>query len=181
MPDIDLLAQLKREIAVANSLLLATMEDLSEEQIQSRPGGTLPSIAFQVWHSARWADHDCETHYPGGRQVWFSQGFSERWHLEGLDQSDSETGTGLGDDQAAALALPGKQELLAYARAAFAGMERAIANLGEAQLATQTGSPESTGGSIQTLLFTHLSHVNRHLGMIEAIKGLQGQRGTATR
>jgi uncharacterized damage-inducible protein DinB len=178
---VDLLAQLKSEIVTANSLLLASIEDLSEEQIQARPGGTLPSIAFQVWHSARWADHDCEVHYGGGTQVWLAQGFSQRWQLGGLDQSDSETGTGLGDEQAAALALPGKQELLAYSSAAFAAMERSIANLGLDQLATQTGSAESTGGSIQTLLFTHLSHVNRHLGMIEAIKGLQGRRGTATR
>jgi DinB superfamily len=181
MADLDLMAQLKSEISVANSLLLATIEGLSEEQIQARPGGTLASIAFQIWHTARWADHDGEAHYGGGKQIWYSQGFSQRWNLAGLDQSDSATGTGLGDDQAAALALPGKQELITYASAAFAAMERLVEDLNASQLATQTGSLESTGGSIQTLLFTHLSHVNRHLGMIEAIKGLLGQRGTATR
>ena len=181
MAPLDLLAQLKQEIAAANGLLLEAIAELTEEQVRARPGGTLPSIAFQVWHSARWADHDNAAYYGGDREIWFADGFAERWGLIGLEASDSETGTGLADEQAASLALPGKQELLSYASAAFVAMESSVAKLAATQLTVAAEPPESTGGTIQALLFTHLSHVNRHLGMIEAIKGLQGLNGSATR
>ena len=34
--------------------------------------------------------------------------------------------------------------------------------------------------SIGTVVMSHLTHANRHLGMIEALKGMLGVRGTAT-
>ena len=129
-----------------------------------RPGGTLPSIAFHVWHTARWADYDCEV-YGGSRQVWSSHGFAEHWNLRGIEESDGGTGTGLGDEQTAALELPGRDELLTYASAAFRLFEDTMERLDDAQ----------------AVLFMHVTHVNRHLGMVEAIKGLQGMHGTATR
>jgi hypothetical protein len=180
MAGFDLLAQLKHEIAVANGSLIEAIEDLGEEQIQARPGGTLPSIAFHIWHSARWADYDREI-YGGGTQVWHSQGFAERWNLAGISQSEAETGTGLSDEQAGALVFPSSQELVSYASAAFAAFEGMIAPLDEAQLALHIDVPAVQGGNLQALLFGQLVHVNRHLGMIEAIKGVQGLRGTATR
>jgi len=180
MPGLNLPGQLKHEIAVANGLLIAAIGDLGEEQIQARPGGTLPSIAFHVWHSARWADYDREI-YGGGRQVWHSQGFDERWNLAGISKSEAETGTGLSDEQAGALVFPSSQELLSYALAAFTAFEGMIAPLDEAQLALHIDAPGIQGHNLQDLLFGQLVHVSRHLGMIEAIKGLQGLRGTATR
>jgi hypothetical protein len=176
----DPLAQLKDETFEAVRLLLEAVAGLSDEQVNLRPGGTVPSIAFHVWHSARWADYDCEV-YRGVPQVWASQGFAERWDLQGIEASDGGTGTGLGDDQAAVLQFPGRDELLAYASAAFGLLRETVAGLDDAQLASQVDVRDGTHRSLQTLLFMHLTHVNRHLGMVEAIKGLQGLQGTATR
>jgi hypothetical protein len=140
----------------------------------------LPSIAFHVWHSARWADYDCEA-YGGVDQVWLSEGFAERWKLNGIDASDGGTGTGLGVEQTAALQLPGRDELLTYASAAFRLLRETVAGLDDVQLSSQVDARDGTHRSVQALLFMHLTHVNRHLGMVEAIKGLQGISGTATR
>jgi hypothetical protein len=100
-----MLAQLKDETFGSLRLLLDNVAGLSDAQVNARPGGTLPSIAFHVWHSARWVDYDCEV-CAGVPQVWLSHGFAERWQLAGIEQSDGGTGTGLGDDQAAALRAP---------------------------------------------------------------------------
>lgn len=180
MANTDLLAQLKAETFESVRLLLESIEPLSDAQVNARPGGTLPSIAFHVWHSARWADYDVEA-CTGLPQVWLNRGFAERWKLEGIDASDGGTGTGLGDDQAAALELPGTGELLAYASEAFALLEDAVEQLLDGRLTLRPDNRESRVESIEALLFAHLTHVNRHLGMVEAIKGLQGMHGTATR
>ena len=176
----DLLTQLRQETFASIELLLGAVSGLSDEQANFRPGGTLPSIAFHVWHSTRWADYDCEA-CVGAPQVWASGGFAERWQLTGLEQSDGGTGTGLGDDQAAALQLPGTRELLAYASAAFVSLEETVAGLLDGRLTLRLDNRESRVESIEGLLLAHLTHVNRHLGMVEAIKGLQGMHGTATR
>jgi hypothetical protein len=161
-------------------LLLEAIASLSDEQVTSRPGGTLPSIAFHVWHSARWIDYDCEV-YGGGPQLWLAEGLAERWKLKGIEASDGGTGTGLGDDEAAELDLPGQDELMSYASAIFKRLRETVAGLDDAGLAMQPDPRDGTQRSVQALLFMHLTHVNRHLGMIEAIKGLQGMHGSATR
>jgi hypothetical protein len=178
--DLDVPAQLKDETFGSLRLLLDNVAGLSDAQVNARPGGTLPSIAFHVWHSARWVDYDCEV-CAGVPQVWLSHGFAERWQLAGIEQSDGGTGTGLGDEQAAALRLPGTRELLAYASSVLALLEETVARLEAGQLALRPDARESRVESLEGLLFGHLTHVNRHLGMVEAIKGLQGMHGTATR
>jgi DinB superfamily len=176
----DLLRLLKDETFGSIRLLLDGVAGLSDEQVQSRPGGTLPSIAFHVWHSARWADYDSEA-CGGVPQIWLKQGFAERWQLQGIETSDGGTGTGLGDDEAAALQLPGTRELLLYASAAFMLLEQTVERLVDGELTLRLDQRESRVDSIEALLLAHLTHVNRHLGMVEAIKGLQGLSGTATR
>lgn len=180
MPPEEPLAQLRKATFGSIRLLLDGVAGLSDAQVVARPGGTLPSIAFHLWHSARWADYDCEV-CAGVPQVWLSGGYAARWRLPGIEDSDGGTGTGLGDDQAAALELPGTRDLMAYATAAFASLEATVAQLEDGRLALRPNPRESGADSVEALLFMHLTHVNRHLGMVEAIKGLQGMRGTATR
>jgi hypothetical protein len=180
LAEADVYAQLKRGTFGSMRLLLESVASLTDGQVKTRPGGTLPSIAFHVWHSARWADYDCEA-CAGVPQVWLTEGFAERWKLSGIEASDGGTGTGLGDDQAAALDLPGTEELVAYAASAFGLLEDTVGKLTDGRLLLKTDRRESRAESVEALLFMQLTHVNRHLGMVEAIKGLQGLHGTATR
>jgi len=40
----------------SHEAVLRLVEDLSEEQLKEQSSTTSPSIAFHVWHVARWAD-----------------------------------------------------------------------------------------------------------------------------
>ena len=83
------------------------------------------------------------------------------------------------------LPLPGKADLLDYARRAFAATERALAALTDDDLRTpnalEAGGAHAATPTIGDAILTHLTHTNRHLGEIECLRGLQGLRGTATR
>ena len=55
-----------------------------------------------------------------------------------------------------------------------------IDTLSETQLSQPTRPPDAPTRTVQNVLLTHLAHDNRHLGMIEALRGVLGLRGSAT-
>lgn len=175
--------------------VLALIDDLSDAQLAWRPAPAGHSIAWNLWHLARWSDY-LQATIPGmtpalgaslgpGRQVWEAQDLAGRWGLPAAALGAHETGMLMSDEVAAGLALPGKAALLDYARLAFAAAERAVAAIDDGQLlapndleaAASPDSPRTVGDAI----ITYLTHTNRHLGEIECLRGLQGLRGTATR
>ena len=87
---------------------------------------------------------------------------------------------GLGDDDAAALPLPARDTLLVYTRKSFAAIEEALRAVDKTQFDAPckdwAGRDTTVGGAA----IHHLIHINRHLGMIEALRGILGDRGTAT-
>ena len=103
----------------------------------------------------------------------------ERWSLAAFDLGGDATGMGMADEVSAALRLPAKDPLLDYARRAFEAANRAVEAADEEQLREDCedlyGRQTSVGGAV----LSHLAHVNRHLGMIEALRGVRGLRGTA--
>ncbi len=64
---------------------------------------------------------------------------------------------------------PAKEVLIDYYVRAYQSVETVMA-----ELKPEMYDAQSHG------LFLHLSHTNRHLGMIEALRGAQGMIGTAT-
>jgi hypothetical protein len=94
---------------------------------------------------------------------------------------EAETGTEMGDEVSERLSWPDKAALLGYAHEAFAARQGAIRGLVPESLLQAIHSPHISDNSKLDLLLTHLSHDNRHLGMIEAMRGFLGLRGTATR
>lgn len=170
---------LKGEIRETNRRIVLAVGDLTNEQLIWQPGGTTPSIAFHLWHSARWADNDRAV-ITGQAQVWQMEGYADRWRLTDIPLGEADTGTGLSDDQSAGLVLPSKAVLLEYVAAVFVGVDEMLVHLTPDQLASRVTAVDGQY-SVQGLLFTHLTHTSRHLGMIEALKGLQGLTGTATR
>ncbi|HEX5140199.1 MAG TPA: DinB family protein [Dehalococcoidia bacterium] len=154
-------------------------EDLTDAELRWRPGPHAPSIGFHVWHLARWADHDA-AEITGRKQIWEVKKLGQAWNLpEAL--GDSETGTGMDDDVSTGLPLPGKTTLLAYANDAFAALEAATAGLSAALV---NGMPLPVGMDADkavSFLLEYPTHDNRHLGMIEALRGQLRDSGTATR
>ena len=165
------------------------VDELTEDQMMIG-SATSPTIAFHVWHVARWADllqaripgmtTELRRHLGEGEQIWEIEQLVERCSLAAFDLGGDATGMGMADEVSAALRLPAKDPLLDYARRAFEAANRAVEAADEEQLREDCedlyGRQTSVGGAV----LSHLAHVNRHLGMIEALRGVRGLHGTAT-
>jgi hypothetical protein len=191
-----------REIADVYSLghrnVLGAVSDLSEDQMRWRPARG-NSIAFNLWHIARWADHMqavVGTITPGLRdrlgkstQIWFRDGLSAKWGFPADRLGAAETGMGMDEEASAELPLPAKDKLVGYATVAFATADRAVGEVREDDLAhaaefdpaTVPWASPAEYGTVANWLLGAVRHDSRHLGMIEALKGAVGLRGTATR
>jgi len=177
-------------IAQTHALLLTSIQDLSEEQIRWQHGPQAPSIRFHLWHAARWADK-VQSALPGltddlnrrlgtSTELWESDGLEGRWGLTDHHRGVNDTGMGLDDEASASLPLPGKDVLLAYARRVFEAADRAAAAVDDVQFRAPCTDLYGRENVVGDVLLSHLTHVNRHLGMIEALRGILGTRGTAT-
>ncbi|HMN27351.1 MAG TPA: DinB family protein [Caldilineaceae bacterium] len=176
--------------------LITVAERLSEEELTTPPQPGAQPIAFHLWHIARWADH-LQAALPGmtttldhrlgpGQEVWEMEQMAVRWGFAAETLGHAETGMGMRDDQSAALPWPSKRALLDYTKAVFRLAERATRAVDdELFLSAEAPQPRTagiwvTGSTVGDALLTHLTHTNRHLGMIECLAGLFTGSGTAT-
>ena len=122
-------------ISFIHRSFLAAVGDLDEDAFRARPGAKAPSIAFHLWHTARWADAfqgrlgtfaPQLARFAEREQIWDAGGLAATWALGG-GLGEEATGMGLDDDVSAALPLPGRDEVASYARDAFAAAESASA------------------------------------------------------
>ncbi len=85
------------------------------------------------------------------------------------------------DDMSASLGLPTKDVILDYVRRTFSAANEAVSSISESSFHT---SRYSRGHGEEQLIgdvvVSAITHNNRHLGMMEAIRGLLGMPGTAT-
>jgi uncharacterized damage-inducible protein DinB len=181
----DALDLIKERVKLANKQALALAESVTAEQLAWRPTPKAHSIAWTLWHIARSADRmSVELAAPGANrtEVWVGDGLAKRWRLGPEVIGSNSVGTDVSDDVAATIAPPARDDLLGYARRAFAAVESSVAALTDADLGREYESAvlerhETVGN---TLLIC-LTHTNRHLGELEYLKGLQGMKGTVTR
>lgn len=172
-----------------HSLAIALAERSTADQFAWRPEQGVNSIAFHLWHLARWADH-LQSRLPhmtqglhealGDRpEIWKLEGLAERWGFPAELLGHDETGMLMDDNQAALLPLPEQAVLIEYARRAFQAAEEAVARIPAGQFTrTNDQKPDET---IAEILTSHMQHDARHLGMMECLLGLQGTHGSATR
>jgi hypothetical protein len=86
----------------------------------------------------------------------------------------------MSNEAAEEILFPDQKEVVGYARIAFAYAEEAITLVSDDQL---MAAPKVDPGGDTKLdnVLIYLEHLSRHLGMIEAITGLQGALGSSTR
>jgi hypothetical protein len=177
--------------------LLAAVAHLDDSQMRARSGNAT-SIAFNLWHVARWADWlQCTLtsfteglHLPIGPrdEIWASEGLAARWGLAEAALGNSQTGMGMDDSASAALRLPPKADLVAYAELAFAAVDAVLVALNDDALDAPAVIPRDrapwiTAAEPLTVMYwflIYLDHGARHLGMVETLRGIAGLRGTAT-
>ena len=164
----------------AYRLVREVVTDLSEEQLRWQPNLTTPSIRFHLFHIARWADDLHQQLVGADRQLWHAEEIAARWGFDQVALGTGESGETLDDEAAMALPLPERMVLFAYCDRVFAAADQALAAIGDEEMHRPV--TEADGGSLPlgASIAGQLSHTARHLGMIECLRGIQGQRGTAT-
>jgi hypothetical protein len=170
-------------------LLLQTTEDLNAEQMATWPRPHATAIRFHLWHIARWADI-VAAHLPTmgtapgvtpAREIWAVEGLAVAWGMAGHDLGFRESGMTLSDADAQALPFPADATLRDYAARTFAAVDAAVDAIDDARFIQLGRDPLDREVTVGAAILTHLAHVARHLGMIEALRGVLGLRGTATR
>ncbi len=175
---------LLRSYRVAHERLLTAAEGLSSEQFAWSAGPSLHSVAWQLWHAARWDDVFASyLHRVFGRdprtQVWERESLADRWSLTPGSLGRRDTGTEMSDEMAEQVRFPDQNEVVGYARLAFAYTEEAITfTPADRLLAVEKDDPDND--SLLDNVLIYAEHLSRHLGMIEAIRGLQGSAGSPT-
>jgi len=184
--------------ALGHRNVLDAVKELDEDQMRWRPPRS-NSIAFNLWHIARWADHMqwvVGALTPGLRErrgtsgeIWSRESLSTKWGFRAGALGAAETGMGMDEDASAELPLPPKDDLIAYATRAFEAADRAVRDVRDDDLSREAEfdpamipwTSTSEHGSVANWILGGIRHDSRHLGMIEALKGAIGIRGSATR
>jgi uncharacterized damage-inducible protein DinB len=176
--------------------ILALTQELSDEQVAQQASPTAPPIGWHVFHIGRWADRlqasIPKTHgqKPDLRkEIWVIDDVAKHWGQKPGNLGWLETGAGMDIESAVSLASIGKSVLLEYAQHTFGEANLAVGELKVEQLqqARLSIRPEykvAPAGQMQLdyagdrpvtvlddLIF-HISHASRHLGMIEALRGV---------
>jgi uncharacterized damage-inducible protein DinB len=148
---------------------LAVVDGLTEDQLAHRPAPDANSIAWLVWHVARGQDAQL-AHAAGTEQVWFSQGWVDRF---GLDLDPDDNGYGHTSEQVAAVRA--SADLLAgYLRATHEATAAYLRGLNEADLdevIDRRWDPPVTRG---VRLVSIADDDAQHVGQAAYLRGLLG-------
>ena len=173
--------------------VLTAVTDLDEETLRWRPPGT-NSIAFNLWHLARWADQlafivplmapELSAQLGRYEQIWERERLAKAWGFPAPGElGHVETGMGMDEGLSARLPLPRMDTLLDYATRAFTAAQRATTSIGDElfprpatldlALVPWLSKPEDVG-TIGTWTLAYCVHDAQHLGMINTLKGMRG-------
>jgi len=183
-----------RRLHEAHKYVLKMAGKLDDEKLRWHANAVSPSILFHVWHLGRWADRVQSTVpgltpalgalLPPGQELWDTEGIATAWAFDDAKLGNGRTGSGMTDQDAQALPFPSTDLVVGYVSRAFESVEAAFNAIDDEQM-VQPAKLKTAHGPLHEIICgeimsSHLAHVSRHLGMIEALIGVQGERGTAT-
>ncbi len=190
-----------KRIHMAHSWLLKSVEGLSEEDFYRQPSPVAPPIGWHLWHTARWADRlqaslpresDTAGRIPDAKNdIWTTEQLVDKWGLDGTRLGKLQSGTRMEHAYAAEMTVQaGMAAIVDYASSVFATLDDALDGLTAEQMHAQrisimydpdpnVHSPTKETTTVADLGF-HFSHANRHVGSIEALRGLTGEAGSVS-
>ncbi len=180
MPAVDAPNVVARQLQFVCRWIMEAVAPLSEDQLRRQPHVTAPSIRFHLFHIARCADGLQSCIAQGNGQIWRREGLAARWGFDPAQLGIGENGATVAPEAAERLPLPPKADLLAYAERVLAETDRVLAEVDDAAFGRVVSGSNGEPIAIGLLVADSLEHLGRHLGMIEALKGVQGLSGTAT-
>lgn len=169
-----------RQLQFVCRWILECVTPLSEEQLRFQAIVTAPSIRFHLFHIARCADIMLWRISETAEQVWAAENVAAKWGLDKVNLGLGEMGATLEASEATHLPLPDKPELLAYAERILAETDRTLSCVDDAEFQRVVTGYQNKPMMIGEMIVDQLEHLGRHLGMIEAMRGIQGMDGTAT-
>ena len=118
------LASVLRFYTLTHERLLKVSVDLSTDQFFRSGGPSLHSVAWQLWHSARWDDvfaaHlQADFEREPRNEVWQREGLAEKWSFTPGSIGRRDAGTGMDDASAERMRFPGQAAVIDYARQVF--------------------------------------------------------------
>lgn len=159
---------------------LDCLEGVTDGQAQWRPSRGPQCLLWQLWHIARWDDRFAQIiaeRATGLRaeisrqQIWERDAIRARWGwTPDLQLGKRDSGTGLTEEQAAALHFPSVDLVRDYARHAFDYVETAVAALEPGAMDELAG--EDTESWAANAL-QYLEHVPEHVGVMRVLRDLQ--------
>jgi uncharacterized damage-inducible protein DinB len=174
-----------------NAEVLKVIHELSDDELGWRPNSFCHSMAFIVWHIARWTDHlqatipgmteELGRRLPAGQQVWDKGQFAKHWGLEAIQLGYLETGTDIDIENSGEPNWPKKDVLLNYAQQVFLAVEYAISSIDEEQfqeferqqyhddIMEKSRAKTNTVGNA---IMEHLIHNVHHMGEFYYLRGL---------
>lgn len=152
--------------------LVAAIEELTLDELHTRPHQDTNSIAFNAWHVCRTADNIVHFVLLRERPVWLQQGLNEAWGLPRNAQ-----GTEMSAEEVHALRFPEAPLLVAYGRDVAAAIRPRIEAFTDAFLAETTPlRPFGEVTKLQAIGRSILTHGHDHLGQIDLARTLLGKR-----
>jgi hypothetical protein len=177
-----------------NLEILQVVRALSDSQIRWQPYWACHSIAFILWHVARWTDHlqatitgmteELSHRLPIGKQIWDTEQLADLWGFDSTQLGESETGTSFDIEASGEPGWPEKSILLDYAERVFAAADHVISVIDDEQFQeTERLQYDSAymkeslarTGTVGNALMEHLVHSAKHLGEIDYLTGMLKQ------
>jgi hypothetical protein len=179
-----------QRIEMTHKWLIESASDLSESQFSKRVSYKAPPIGWHLWHISRFADRlgasFKSTNDMAEKEIWAIENMAEQWGLDPKDLGILESGMEMALEVAATIpVVAGKKRILDYAERVFEQIGLSIQGLSMDQLNQPRNSvrayarvegklvpakpAQTTTGA--DLVF-HLNHASRHLGSIEALRGV---------
>ena len=150
------------------------VKDLTDEQLHFRPLDKGNHIAFILWHFVRTGDLVLNFLLQKKTPVWNE----EEWDKK-LGMDPQAQGTGMTDEQAAAVRIQDMSEFLKYMENAFKSVEAFLDGVKDEDLDQVHELPVLGKRSMYQLIEgTILQHGASHMGEIYYLKGLQGLKGS---
>jgi len=154
--------------------LSAAVAGLSDGQLHFRPLDKGNHIAFIIWHCAKTEDLVVNGFLQKKTPVWDAEGWDRKAGVDAKGQ-----GTGMPEEQAAALRIGNFAQFQKYMESAFQATQAYLDTVKEEDLDEVRDLPFLGKQSlIQTIGGVVLSHGASHLGEIWYVKGLQGLKGS---
>ncbi len=155
--------------------LLEAVEGLTEEQLHFRALDKGNHIAWIIWHSVRTEDLVLNLMLQKKSPVWNAEEWDKKFGMDPRSQ-----GTGMPEEEAAALRIEDMDEFTKYMENVFKSTEDYLSTISEEDLGVVQDLPGMGKRSLSEVIGgTILQHFASHLGEISYIKGLMGVSGSS--